>query len=186
VLKQLVDNPNAILFIDEIQHAYRRRCRIGRDARRLEPAETGALFGSLKCIGATTYNEYRGVFEKDHALSRRFQKIDVPEPSVEETVAILRGLKSRFEAHHGIKYSGNALTSAAELSARYINDRHLPDKAIDVIDEAGAAQKILPKSKQKKGRRQNRDRGNHFQDRAHPPASVSQDDRAALRTSTAT
>src|SRR6266571_1349893 len=103
--------------------------------------DMGALLAGTK---------YRGVFEKDHALSRRFQKIDVPEPSVEETVAILRGLKSRFEAHHGIKYSGNALTSAAELSARYINDRHLPDKAIDVIDEAGAAQKILPKSKQKK------------------------------------
>jgi len=92
----------------------------------------------------------------------------VPEPSVEETVAILRGLKSRFEAHHGIKYSGNALTSAAELSARYINDRHLPDKAIDVIDEAGAAQKICP-SPSRKGRRQNRDRGNHLQDCAHPP-----------------
>jgi len=106
--------------------------------------------GQLKCIGATTYNEYRGIFEKDHALSRRFQKIDVNEPSVEETVEILRGLKSRFEAHHGIKYTASALTTAAELSARYINDRHLPDKAIDVIDEAGAAQRILPKSRQKK------------------------------------
>jgi ATP-dependent Clp protease ATP-binding subunit ClpA len=106
--------------------------------------------GQLKCIGATTYNEYRGIFEKDHALSRRFQKVDVGEPSVEETVAILRGLKSRFEAHHGVKYTASALTTAAELSARYINDRHLPDKAIDVIDEAGAAQRILPKSRQKK------------------------------------
>src|SRR5690606_29430658 len=106
--------------------------------------------GQLKCIGATTYNEYRGVFEKDHALSRRFQKIDVTEPSVEETVAILRGLKSRFEAHHGIKYSASALSAAAELAARYINDRHLPDKAIDVINEAGAAQRILPRSKQKR------------------------------------
>jgi ATP-dependent Clp protease ATP-binding subunit ClpA len=106
--------------------------------------------GQLKCIGATTYNEYRGVFEKDHALSRRFQKIDVVEPSVAETIAILKGLKSRFEAHHGVKYMPSALTAAAELSARYINDRHLPDKAIDVIDEAGAAQRILPKSKQKK------------------------------------
>ena len=91
-----------------------------------------------RSIGATTYNEYRGVFEKDHALSRRFQKIDVPEPSVDETVQILRGLKSRFELHHGVKYSATALSSAAELSARYITDRHLPDKAIDVIDEAGA------------------------------------------------
>src|SRR6185436_15578035 len=106
--------------------------------------------GSLKCIGATTYTEYRGIFEKDHALSRRFQKIDVTEPSVAETVEILRGLKTRFEAHHGVKYTASALTSAAELSARFINDRHLPDKAIDVIDEAGAAQRILPKSKQKR------------------------------------
>jgi ATP-dependent Clp protease ATP-binding subunit ClpA len=104
----------------------------------------------LKCIGATTYTEYRGVFEKDHALSRRFQKIDVVEPSVAETIAILKGLKSRFEEHHGVKYLPTALTAAAELSARFINDRHLPDKAIDVIDEAGAAQKILPKSKQKR------------------------------------
>jgi len=100
--------------------------------------------GTLKCIGATTYQEYRGIFEKDHALSRRFQKVDVPEPSVEQTIEILKGLKSRFETHHGIKYSAAALTSAAELSSRFINDRHLPDKAIDVIDEAGAAQRILP------------------------------------------
>ncbi|HNJ77221.1 MAG TPA: AAA family ATPase, partial [Azospira sp.] len=106
--------------------------------------------GQLKCIGATTYTEYRGIFEKDHALSRRFQKIDVSEPSVAETIEILKGLKPRFEAHHGIKYSASALTSAVELSVRFINDRHLPDKAIDVIDEAGAAQRILPKSKQKK------------------------------------
>ena len=106
--------------------------------------------GQLKCIGATTYQEYRGVFEKDHALSRRFQKIDVVEPSVPETILILKGLKSRFEAHHGVKYMPAALTAAAELSARFMNDRHLPDKAIDVIDEAGAAQKILPKARQKK------------------------------------
>jgi ATP-dependent Clp protease ATP-binding subunit ClpA len=109
----------------------------------------------------------RGVFE-DHALSRRFQKVDVNEPTVEQTVQILRGLKSRFEEHHGVKYPP-ALSTAAELAARFINDRHLPDKAIDVIDEAGAAQRILPKSKQKKTR-QNRDRGHHFQDRAHSAA----------------
>jgi ATP-dependent Clp protease ATP-binding subunit ClpA len=121
------------------------------------------------------------VFEKDHALSRRFQKIDVPEPSVEETVQILRGLKSRFEAHHGIKYSGNALTSAAELSARYINDRHLPDKAIDVIDEAGAAQKILPKSRQKKVVGKVEIEEIIAKIARIPPASVSQDDRAALK-----
>ncbi len=106
--------------------------------------------GGLKCIGATTYSEFRQVFEKDNALARRFQKIDVVEPSISETVEILRGLKPKYEAHHNVKYSPAAITAAAELSARHINDRHLPDKAIDVIDEAGAAQKILPKSKQKK------------------------------------
>jgi ATP-dependent Clp protease ATP-binding subunit ClpA len=104
----------------------------------------------LKCIGATTYNEFRTIFEKDHALSRRFQKIDINEPSVSDTIEILKGLKSRFESHHGIKYSAAALTSAVDLSVRFITDRHLPDKAIDVIDEAGAAQRILPKSRQKK------------------------------------
>src|SRR5206468_11783983 len=123
-----------------------------------------------------------GVFEKDHALSRRFQKIDVPEPSVEETVAILRGLKSRFEAHHGIKYSGNALTSAAELSARYINDRHLPDKAIDVIDEAGAAQKILPRSKQKKVISKTEIEEIVAKIARIPARNVTSDDRNALKT----
>jgi len=150
VLKQLLENPNAILFIDEIHTLIGAGAASGGtlDASNLlKPALSN---GNLKCIGATTYQEFRGVFEKDHALSRRFQKIDVIEPSIEETVSILRGLKSRFEEHHGIKYSAAAITSAAELSAKYINDRHLPDKAIDVIDEAGAAQRILPKSKQKK------------------------------------
>ncbi|MEQ1879828.1 MAG: ATP-dependent Clp protease ATP-binding subunit ClpA [Burkholderiales bacterium] len=150
VLKQLTDNPNAILFIDEIHTLIGAGAASGGtlDASNLlKPALAG---GGLKCIGATTYTEYRGIFEKDHALSRRFQKIDVTEPSIAETVEILRGLKTRFEAHHGVKYTASALTSAAELSARFINDRHLPDKAIDVIDEAGAAQRILPKSRQKK------------------------------------
>jgi ATP-dependent Clp protease ATP-binding subunit ClpA len=106
--------------------------------------------GALRCIGATTYNEYRGIFEKDHALSRRFQKVDVGEPSVTETVSILRGLKSRFEEHHQVRYTVTALTAAAELSARFIHDRHLPDKAIDVIDEAGAAQRIAVGKKKKR------------------------------------
>ena len=106
--------------------------------------------GELKCIGSTTYQEYRGIFEKDHALARRFQKIDISEPSIDETVKILEGLKSRFEQHHDIKYTHQALKTAAELTERYINDRHLPDKAIDVIDEAGAAQKLVPESKRKK------------------------------------
>jgi len=106
--------------------------------------------GELKCIGSTTYQEYRGIFEKDRALARRFQKIDVPEPSEEETYQILKGLKSRFEEHHDVKYSNKALRAAVELSSRYLNDRHLPDKAIDVIDEAGASQRLLPLSKRKK------------------------------------
>src|SRR6478752_6352367 len=150
VMKQLAEKPDAILFIDEIHTLIGAGSASGGtlDASNLlKPALSN---GSLKCIGATTYQEYRGVFEKDHALSRRFQKIDVAEPSVAETILILKGLKSRFEAHHGVKYQPSALTAAAELSARFINDRHLPDKAIDVIDEAGAAQKILPKAKQKR------------------------------------
>jgi len=181
VLKQLLDNPNAILFIDEIHTLIGAGAASGGtlDASNLlKPALSN---GALKCIGATTYNEYRGVFEKDHALSRRFQKIDVTEPSIEETVQILRGLKSRFEAHHGIKYSANALSSAAELSARFINDRHLPDKAIDVIDEAGAAQKILPKSKQKKLIGKLEIEEIIAKIARIPPASVSQDDRNALK-----
>ncbi len=150
VIKQLKDKPHAILFIDEIHTLIGAGAASGGtlDASNLlKPALTT---GQLRCIGATTFNEYRGIFQKDAALSRRFQKIDVIEPSVEQTVDILRGLKSRFEEHHGVKYSPSALSAAAELSAKYINDRHLPDKAIDVIDEAGAAQRILPKSKQKK------------------------------------
>jgi ATP-dependent Clp protease ATP-binding subunit ClpA len=150
VLKQLTDNPNAILFIDEIHTLIGAGAASGGTLDASNLLKPALSSGALKCIGATTYTEFRGIFEKDHALSRRFQKIDVTEPSVAETVEILRGLKTRFEAHHGVKYTASALTSAAELSARFINDRHLPDKAIDVIDEAGAAQRILPKSKQKR------------------------------------
>src|SRR5437773_2184077 len=138
--------------------------------------------GALKCIGATTYNEYRVIFEKDHALSRRFQKIDVPEPSIAETIEILKGLKTRFEQHHGVKYAPAALTTAAELSARFINDRHLPDKAIDVIDEAGAAQKILPKSRQKKVISKTEIEEIVAKIARIPAKSVSSDDRNALRT----
>ncbi len=150
VLKQLTANPKAILFIDEIHTLIGAGAASGGTLDASNLLKPTLSSGQLRCIGATTYNEYRGVFEKDHALSRRFQKIDVAEPSIAETVAILRGLKSRFELHHGVKYTNAALATAAELSARYINDRHLPDKAIDVIDEAGAAQRILPKTRQKK------------------------------------
>jgi ATP-dependent Clp protease ATP-binding subunit ClpA len=150
VLKQLTENPNAVLFIDEIHTLIGAGSASGGTLDASNLLKPALSSGQLKCIGATTYTEYRGIFEKDHALSRRFQKIDVVEPTVAETIEILKGLKPRFEAHHGIKYSASALTSAVELSVRFINDRHLPDKAIDVIDEAGAAQRILPKSKQKK------------------------------------
>ncbi len=182
VLKQLKDNPNGILFIDEIHTIIGAGSASGGtlDASNLlKPALSN---GQLKCIGATTYTEFRGVFEKDHALSRRFQKIDVNEPTVEQTVQILRGLKSRFEEHHGVKYSASALSSAAELAARFINDRHLPDKAIDVIDEAGAAQRILPKSKQKKtiGKTEIEDIISKIA--RIPPQSVNQDDRTKLQT----
>jgi ATP-dependent Clp protease ATP-binding subunit ClpA len=181
VLKQLADNPNAVLFIDEIHTLIGAGAASGgtMDASNLlKPALSS---GALKCIGATTYNEFRGVFEKDHALSRRFQKVDVNEPSVDETVSILRGLKSRFEEHHGVKYSAAAILSAAELAAKYINDRHLPDKAIDVIDEAGAAQRILPKSKQKKtiGKPEIEDIVAKIA--RIPPQHVSADDRSALK-----
>lgn len=150
VLKALQDNPNAILFIDEIHTLIGAGSASGGTLDASNLLKPALSSGQLKCIGATTYTEFRGIFEKDSALSRRFQKIDVNEPSVAETIEILKGLKARFEAHHGIKYSTTAISSAVELSSRYITDRHLPDKAIDVIDEAGAAQRILPKSKQKK------------------------------------
>src|SRR5512141_19551 len=181
VLKQLKDQPNAILFIDEIHTLIGAGAASGGTLDASNLLKPALSSGQLKCIGATTYNEYRGVFEKDHALSRRFQKIDVEEPSVEETVAILRGLKSRFEAHHGIKYSAAALTTAAELSARFINDRHLPDKAIDVIDEAGAAQRILPKTKQKKVVGKIEIEEIIAKIARIPPRSVSSDDRESLK-----
>ena len=182
VLKQLNENPHAILFIDEIHTLIGAGAASGGTLDASNLLKPALSSGQLKCIGATTYNEYRGVFEKDHALSRRFQKIDVNEPSVAETIAILKGLKSRFEEHHGVKYQPAALSAAAELSARFINDRHLPDKAIDVIDEAGAAQKILPKSKQK------RVIGKHEIEEIIakitriPAQTVSVDDRNALKT----
>jgi len=180
VLKQLVDNPNAILFIDEIHTVIGAGAASGGTLDASNLLKPVLSTGQLKCIGATTYNEYRGVFEKDHALSRRFQKIDVIEPSVDETVEILKGLKSRFEAHHSVKYTANALTTAAELSARYINDRHLPDKAIDVIDEAGAAQRIAPKAKQKKVIGKTEIEEIISKIARIPPRSVSTDDRSAL------
>jgi ATP-dependent Clp protease ATP-binding subunit ClpA len=144
VLAEVKKQPGAILFIDEIHTVIGAGAASGgvMDASNLiKPALAN---GDLRCIGSTTYNEYRGIFEKDHALARRFQKIDISEPSVQDTVDILRGLKSRYEEHHGIKYEDDALCAAAELAARHINDRHMPDKAIDVVDEAGANLRLQP------------------------------------------
>jgi len=182
VLKQLADHPNAILFIDEIHTLIGAGAASGGTLDASNLLKPALSSGQMKCIGATTYTEFRQIFEKDHALSRRFQKVDVVEPSVSETVEILKGLKSRFEQHHGIKYSASALSSAAELSARYINDRHLPDKAIDVIDEAGAAQRILPKSRQKKLIGKTEIEEIVAKIARIPPRSVSNDDKAALKT----
>jgi ATP-dependent Clp protease ATP-binding subunit ClpA len=182
VLKQLGENPKSILFIDEIHTIIGAGAASGGTLDASNLLKPALSTGALKCIGATTYAEYRQIFEKDHALSRRFQKVDVPEPSIAETIEILRGLKTRFEEHHGVKYAPAALTSAAELAARFINDRHLPDKAIDVIDEAGAAQKILPKSKQKKVIGKNEVEEIVAKIARIPAKNVSSDDRNALRT----
>ena len=144
VIKEIQDDPGAVLFIDEIHTVIGAGAASGgvMDASNLiKPVLAN---GEIRCIGSTTYEEYRGIFEKDHALARRFQKIDVPEPTLEETIAILHGLKSRFEEHHGVHYDAGALESAAELSQRHLNDRRLPDKAIDVIDEAGASLRLKP------------------------------------------
>ncbi|QSI75809.1 MULTISPECIES: ATP-dependent Clp protease ATP-binding subunit ClpA [Niveibacterium] len=181
VLKALVETDNAILFIDEIHTLIGAGAASGGTLDASNLLKPALSSGQLKCIGATTYNEFRQIFEKDHALSRRFQKVDVHEPSVPETIEILKGLKSRFEQHHGVKYSHAALTCAAELSARYINDRHLPDKAIDVIDEAGAAQRILPKSRQKKTIGKGEIEEIVAKIARIPPRSVSSDDKTALR-----
>ena len=150
VISELKKQPNLILFIDEIHTIIGAGAASGGVMDASNIIKPVLASGELKCIGSTTYQEYRGIFEKDHALTRRFQKIDVSEPSINETVKILEGLKSRFEEHHNIKYTKQALRAAAELTERYVNDRQLPDKAIDVIDEAGAAQKLLSESKRKK------------------------------------
>jgi ATP-dependent Clp protease ATP-binding subunit ClpA len=181
VISEIKKQPGAILFIDEIHTVIGAGAASGgvMDASNLiKPVLTS---GELRCIGSTTYQEYRGIFEKDHALARRFQKIDVSEPSVQETVEILRGLKPRFEEHHGIKYSDDALSAAAELSARHINDRHMPDKAIDVVDEAGARLRLKPADQ-----RESTVEVTHIEDVVArmariPPKSVSTSDREVLR-----
>lgn len=150
LLNELRKRPHAILFIDEIHTIIGAGAASGgvMDASNLLKPMLSS--GEIRCIGSTTFQEFRGIFEKDRALARRFQKVDVVEPSVEDTIGILKGLKGRFEQHHGISYSDEALRAAAELASRYINDRHMPDKAIDVIDEAGAFQRLQPESKRAK------------------------------------
>ncbi|MFC3093544.1 ATP-dependent Clp protease ATP-binding subunit ClpA [Alteromonas sediminis] len=150
ILKELTQDPDAILFIDEIHTIIGAGAASGgvMDASNLLKPKLSS--GELRCIGSTTYQEYQGIFEKDRALARRFQKVDVIEPSVGDTTKILQGLKSRYEEHHSVRFTQKALHAAAELSAKYINERHLPDKAIDVMDEAGASQRLLPQSKRKK------------------------------------
>jgi ATP-dependent Clp protease ATP-binding subunit ClpA len=182
VIAEISEDPGAILFIDEIHTVIGAGAASGgvMDASNLiKPVLAN---GQIRCIGSTTYAEYRGIFEKDHALARRFQKIDVPEPSIEETVAILKGLRSRFEEHHGIHYDDGALESAVELAARHINDRHLPDKAIDVMDEAGANLRLQPVAE--RGDRVTVEMvENIVAKMARIPAkSVSASDRDALRT----
>jgi ATP-dependent Clp protease ATP-binding subunit ClpA len=182
VLKSLKDKPNAILFIDEIHTLIGAGAASGGTLDASNLLKPALSSGQMKCIGATTFTEYRGIFEKDAALSRRFQKVDVVEPTVQETVDILKGLKSRFEEHHSVKYAVAALQAAAELSAKYINDRHLPDKAIDVIDEAGAAQRILTASKRKKTIGKTEIEEIVAKIARIPPANVSNDDRGKLQT----
>ncbi|PTT94015.1 ATP-dependent Clp protease ATP-binding subunit ClpA, partial [Pseudomonas sp. HMWF031] len=150
ILKELGKDKNAILFIDEIHTIIGAGAASGgvMDASNLLKPKLSS--GELRCIGSTTYQEYQGIFEKDRALARRFQKVDVTEPSVSDTTKILLGLKSRYEEHHNVRFTQKAIQAAAELSAKYINERHLPDKAIDVMDEAGASQRLLPPSKRKK------------------------------------
>ncbi|WGZ92461.1 MAG: ATP-dependent Clp protease ATP-binding subunit ClpA [Candidatus Thiothrix putei] len=150
VLKQIKTEPHAVLFIDEIHTIIGAGATSGGTMDASNLIKPVLSTGELKCIGSTTFQEYHTIFEKDRALARRFQKIDINEPSVEETIEILKGLKSRFEAHHNVRYTQPALKAAAELAAKYINDRHLPDKAIDVIDEAGANRQLQPAASRKK------------------------------------
>ncbi|MFT6452957.1 MAG: ATP-dependent Clp protease ATP-binding subunit ClpA, partial [Halocynthiibacter sp.] len=181
VMTELEDHPDAVLFIDEIHTVIGAGATSGgaMDASNLlKPALQG---GKLRCMGSTTYKEFRQHFEKDRALARRFQKIDVAEPSVEDTVKILKGLKPYFEEHHAIKYTADAIKSAVELSARYIHDRKLPDKAIDVIDEAGAAQHLVPASSRRKTISPKEIEAVVAKIARIPPKNVSKDDATILR-----
>ncbi len=182
VLKELQNMPDAVLFIDEIHTVIGAGATSGGSMDASNLLKPALQNGQLKCIGSTTYKEFRNYFEKDRALVRRFQKIDVKEPSVDDSIKILRGLKSIYEQHHGVRYTGDALSAAVDLSARYIHDRKLPDKAIDVIDEVGAAQNLVPPSKRKKTITV-RDVEDVVAKIARiPPKNVSRDDKETLRS----
>ncbi|MBF0369619.1 MAG: ATP-dependent Clp protease ATP-binding subunit ClpA [Magnetococcales bacterium] len=182
VLKELQNREGAILFIDEIHTIIGAGSTSGSTMDASNLLKPLLASGTVRCIGSTTHEEYRGIFEKDRALARRFQKIDLPEPSLEETIQILKGLKSRYEEHHGIRYTAPAIRVAAELSGRHINDRHHPDSAIDVIDEAGAAVHLLPLSRRKKSIGVKEVEGVVARMARIPPRTVSRDDRETLQS----
>lgn len=182
LLKQLETIDNSILFIDEVHTMIGAGSTSGSTMDASNLLKPALSSGKLRCMGATTYKEYRGIFEKDHALSRRFQKVDVVEPTVEEAIQILKGLKSRFEEYHEVRYTQAAIEAAVELSVRYLNDRFLPDKAIDVLDEAGAAQRLLPKSRQRKLLGKPEVESTIAKMARIPVAAVSSDERSKLQT----
>jgi len=182
VMKAVADDENAILFIDEIHTVIGAGATSGGAMDASNLLKPALQEGTLRCIGSTTYKEYRGHFEKDRALVRRFQKIDIKEPTIADTVKILNGLKSRYEEHHKVRYTGAALRTAVDLSARYINDRKLPDKAIDVIDEAAAAQNLLPPSRRKVTIGQREVEATVATMARIPSKHVSRDDKAVLES----
>ena len=182
VLKEIQDKDHAILFIDEIHTIVGAGATSGGSMDASNLLKPALASGDLKTMGSTTYKEFRNYFEKDRALARRFQKIDINEPSVEDAVKILRGLKATYEEHHGLKFSNEAIRSAVELSARHITDRKLPDKAIDVLDEAGASQMLLAPSRRKKMLGVKEVEAVVAKIARIPPKSVSKDDKLALKT----
>ena len=182
VMKKVEGDPNAILFIDEIHTIIGAGATSGGAMDASNLLKPALQSGGLRCIGSTTYKEFRSYFEKDRALARRFQKIDVPEPSLPDTIKILQGLKSRYEAHHGVRFTHAALKTAAELAGRYINDRKLPDKAIDVIDEAAAAQNLVPPSRRRQVIGTKEIEATIASMARIPSKNVSTDDKTALQT----
>ena len=181
MIKELENHANAILFIDEIHTVIGAGATSGGAMDASNLLKPALASGTLRCMGSTTYKEFRQHFEKDRALVRRFQKIDVNEPTIEDTIKILKGLKTYYEEFHKLKYTAEAIKAAVELSAKYITDRKLPDKAIDIIDEAGASQMLLPEGKRQEDHRHEGDRDRRRQDRPHPAEVGLQVDTEALK-----